>query len=52
LLFQRLQVRDRGSWFGVHEDAPRYRKNVISPSMFPSGKGSRMSVLVATAALR
>jgi multisite-specific tRNA:(cytosine-C5)-methyltransferase len=41
LLFQRLQVRDRGSWFGVHEDVPRYRKNVISPSMFPSGKGSK-----------
>ncbi|GJN20554.1 hypothetical protein PR202_gb07946 [Eleusine coracana subsp. coracana] len=35
------KVRDRGSWFGVHEDVPRYRKNVISPSMFPSGKGSK-----------
>lgn len=38
-----LQVRDRGSWFGVHEDVPRYRKSVISPSMFPSGKGSKDS---------
>ncbi|CAL5063920.1 unnamed protein product [Urochloa decumbens] len=35
------KVRDRGSWFGVHEDVPRYRKSVISPSMFPSGKGSK-----------
>ncbi|KAG2635622.1 hypothetical protein PVAP13_2NG400100 [Panicum virgatum] len=35
------KVRDRGSWFGVHEDIPRYRKSVISPSMFPSGKGSQ-----------
>ncbi|KAL5206859.1 hypothetical protein ABZP36_035068 [Zizania latifolia] len=34
------KVRDRGSWFGTHEDVPRYRKNVISPSMFPSGKGT------------
>ncbi|GJM84495.1 hypothetical protein PR202_ga00172 [Eleusine coracana subsp. coracana] len=35
------KVRDRGSWFGVHEDVPRYRKNVVTPSMFPSGKGSK-----------
>uniref|UniRef100_A0A0E0B478 SAM-dependent MTase RsmB/NOP-type domain-containing protein n=1 Tax=Oryza glumipatula TaxID=40148 RepID=A0A0E0B478_9ORYZ len=34
------KVRDRGSWFGTHEDVPRYRKNVILPSMFPSGKGT------------
>ncbi|PWZ13138.1 tRNA (cytosine(34)-C(5))-methyltransferase [Zea mays] len=37
------KVRDRGSWFGVHEDVPRYRKHVISASMFPSGKGSKDS---------
>lgn len=38
-----MQVRDRGSWFGVHEDVPRYRKHVISASMFPSAKGSKDS---------
>ncbi|CAD6224565.1 unnamed protein product [Miscanthus lutarioriparius] len=41
------KVRDRGSWFGVHEDVPRYRKHVISPSMFPSGKGSKDSLTVS-----
>ncbi|KQJ90616.1 tRNA (cytosine(34)-C(5))-methyltransferase [Brachypodium distachyon] len=34
------KVRDRGSWLGTHEDVLHYRKNAISPSMFPSGKGS------------
>lgn len=43
-----MQVRDRGSWFGVHEDVPRYRKHVISPSMFPSGKGSKDSLMVSS----
>ncbi|EER96904.1 tRNA (cytosine(34)-C(5))-methyltransferase isoform X2 [Sorghum bicolor] len=42
------KVRDRGSWFGVHEDVPRYRKHVISPSMFPSGKGSKDSLTVSS----
>ncbi|WVZ65281.1 hypothetical protein U9M48_014675 [Paspalum notatum var. saurae] len=42
------KVRDRGSWFGVHEDVPRYRKNVISPSMFPSGKGSKDSLMLSS----
>ncbi|KAL6656177.1 hypothetical protein ACP70R_007003 [Stipagrostis hirtigluma subsp. patula] len=42
------KVRDRGSWFGVHEDVPRYRKNVISPSMFPSGKGSNNCHMVSS----
>ncbi|XP_066394487.1 uncharacterized protein [Miscanthus floridulus] len=42
------KVRDRGSWFGVHEDVPCYRKHVISPSMFPSGKGSKDSLTVSS----
>lgn len=47
-VIQVLQVRDRGSWFGIHEDVPRYRKHVISPSMFPSGKGSKDSLTVSS----
>ncbi|KAL6888274.1 hypothetical protein ACP4OV_009300 [Aristida adscensionis] len=42
------KVRDRGSWFGVHEDVPRYRKSVILPSMFPSGKGSNDCQIVSS----
>ncbi|XP_062193834.1 uncharacterized protein LOC133897208 [Phragmites australis] len=42
------KVRDRGSWFGVHEDVPCYRKDVISPSMFPSGKGSKDNRMVSS----
>lgn len=32
----------------MHEDVPRYRKHVISPSMFPSGKGSKDSLMVSS----
>jgi multisite-specific tRNA:(cytosine-C5)-methyltransferase len=46
-----LQVRDRGSWFGVHEDVPHYRKNVILPSMFPSGNGSKDICIVRSSSL-
>ncbi|KAM0832438.1 hypothetical protein ACQ4PT_064901 [Festuca glaucescens] len=40
------KVRDRGSWVGTYEDVLHYRKKVISPSMFPSGKGATDSCTV------
>lgn len=31
-------MRDKGTWFVSHKDVPKYRKSVIVPSMFPSGR--------------
>lgn len=31
------KVRDKGVWLASHKDVPNYRKNVVVPSMFPSG---------------
>lgn len=33
-----MQVRDKGVWLASYEDVSKYRKSVIVPSMFPSGK--------------
>lgn len=32
------QVRDRGMWLASYKDVPKYRRNAIVPSMFPSGE--------------
>ncbi|KAE7998034.1 hypothetical protein FH972_002613 [Carpinus fangiana] len=31
------KVRDKGTWLVSYKDVPKYRRNVIVPSMFPSG---------------
>jgi multisite-specific tRNA:(cytosine-C5)-methyltransferase len=33
-----MQVRDKGTWLVSYKDVPKYRRNVIVPSMFPSGR--------------
>lgn len=33
-----MQVRDKGTWFASYKDVPKYRRSVIVPSMFPSGR--------------
>lgn len=33
-----MQVRDKGVWLTSYKDVPKYRRSVIVPSMFPSGK--------------
>lgn len=33
-----MQVRDRGLWLASYKDVPKFRKNAVLPSMFPSGK--------------
>uniref|UniRef100_A0ACD5Y0S6 Uncharacterized protein n=1 Tax=Avena sativa TaxID=4498 RepID=A0ACD5Y0S6_AVESA len=40
------KVRDKGSWLCTYEDVLHYRKKVVSPSMFPSGKGTTDSCTV------
>ncbi|XP_042469694.1 uncharacterized protein LOC122052297 [Zingiber officinale] len=32
------KLKDRGLWLASHKDVPQYRRGVIVPSMFPSGK--------------
>lgn len=32
------QVRDRGIWLASYKDVPKYRRNAIVRSMFPSGQ--------------
>ncbi|RWR92447.1 tRNA cytosine34-C5-methyltransferase-like protein [Cinnamomum micranthum f. kanehirae] len=32
------KVRDRGMWLASYRDVPKYRRNAIVPSMFPSGE--------------
>lgn len=33
-----MQVRDKGRWLVSHKNVSKYRKSVIVPSMFPSGR--------------
>lgn len=33
-----MQVRDRGQWLASYKDIPNYRRSVLTPGMFPSGK--------------
>lgn len=33
-----MQVRDKGTWLVSYKDVPKYRRSVIIPSMFPSGR--------------
>lgn len=33
-----MQVRDKGVWLASYKDVSKYRKTVIVPSMFPSGR--------------
>ncbi|KAG6518801.1 hypothetical protein ZIOFF_022282 [Zingiber officinale] len=37
-LYCPTQLKDRGLWLASHKDVPQYRRGVIVPSMFPSGK--------------
>ncbi|OVA15687.1 Bacterial Fmu (Sun)/eukaryotic nucleolar NOL1/Nop2p [Macleaya cordata] len=32
------KVRDKGMWLASYKDVPKYRRNAIVPSMFPSGR--------------
>ncbi|XP_074588681.1 uncharacterized protein LOC141844544 [Curcuma longa] len=36
--FKTWKLKDRGLWLASHKDVPQYRRGVIVPSMFPSGK--------------
>lgn len=33
-----VQVRDKSIWFASYKHVPKYRRSVIVPGMFPSGK--------------
>lgn len=33
-----VQVRDKGLWLASYKDVPKYRRSVLTPGMFPSGK--------------
>lgn len=33
-----MQVRDKGLWLASYKDVPKYRRSVVTPGMFPSGK--------------
>ncbi|KAG2716682.1 hypothetical protein I3760_03G138900 [Carya illinoinensis] len=35
---KKWKVRDKGTWFVSHKDVPKYRRSLIVPSMFPSGR--------------
>ncbi|KAF7839926.1 tRNA (cytosine(34)-C(5))-methyltransferase-like [Senna tora] len=35
---RRWKVRDKGSWLASYRDVPKFRKNAVLPSMFPSGQ--------------
>ncbi|XP_061344392.1 uncharacterized protein LOC133290324 [Gastrolobium bilobum] len=35
---KRWKVNDRGTWLVSYKDVPKFRRSVILPSMFPSGK--------------
>ncbi|XP_065632903.1 uncharacterized protein LOC111994621 [Quercus suber] len=35
---KKWKVRDKGTWFVSYKDVPKYRRSVIVPSMFPSGR--------------
>lgn len=34
-----IQVYDKGTWLVSCKDVPKFRRSVILPSMFPSGRG-------------
>ena len=36
-----MQVYDKSSWLVSYSDVPKFRRSVIFPSMFPSGKGNQ-----------
>ncbi|KAI3451180.1 hypothetical protein Pfo_007845 [Paulownia fortunei] len=35
---KKWKVRDKGLWFASYKDVPKYRRSVVTPGMFPSGK--------------
>lgn len=34
-----MQVYDKSTWFVSFKDVPKFRRSVLLPSMFPSGRG-------------
>ncbi|XP_024027936.1 tRNA (cytosine(34)-C(5))-methyltransferase isoform X2 [Morus notabilis] len=35
---KKWKVRDKGVWLASYKDVPKYRRSVVVPSMFPSGR--------------
>ncbi|KAL0449314.1 UNVERIFIED_CONTAM: RNA cytosine-C(5)-methyltransferase NSUN2 [Sesamum latifolium] len=35
---KKWKVRDKGLWLASYKDVPKYRRSVVTPGMFPSGK--------------
>ncbi|KAK4417055.1 RNA cytosine-C(5)-methyltransferase NSUN2 [Sesamum alatum] len=35
---KKWKVRDKGQWWASYKDVPKYRRSVVTPGMFPSGK--------------
>lgn len=33
-----MQVHDKSMWFVSYKDVPKFRRSVVHPSMFPSGR--------------
>ena len=38
------QVYDKGTWLASYKDVPKFRRSIVHPSMFPSGRSYQDSV--------
>ncbi|XP_009410140.2 uncharacterized protein LOC103992235 isoform X1 [Musa acuminata AAA Group] len=39
------KIKDKGLWLASYKDVPKYRRNVVLPSMFPSGQSYGETVI-------